>query len=147
MAQISLKRTINAPIDKVFQTVADISQFSKAIPHIVKVEFLSEQKSGVGTRFKETRLMKGKEAATELEVAEYIENERVRIVSDTHGTIWDTLFTMTQIDKSVELVMVMEARAYKSLQKLMIPLVMSMIRRAIADDMDAVKKFCENGTE
>ena len=91
--------------------------------------------------------MKGKEAATELEVAEYIENERVRIVSDTHGTVWDTVFTVNPSGNKVELVMIMEARAYKSMQKLMIPLVMSMIRRAIADDMDAVKKFCENGTE
>jgi hypothetical protein len=63
--------SIAAPIDVVFSTVAAINQFSRAIPHIVKVEFLSEVRAGVGTRFGETRLMGGREAATELEVTEW----------------------------------------------------------------------------
>jgi carbon monoxide dehydrogenase subunit G len=143
MAEITLVRSINAPIDMVFKTVADISNFSKAIPGIVKVEFLSEQESGVGTRFYETRLMKGKEASTELEVTEYVENEHVRIVSDTHGTVWDTIFTVEPAGESVKLEMTMDARAYKLMPKLMNPLVMKMISNAIESDMDSVKHYCE----
>ena len=143
MAEITLVRSINAPIDMVFKTVADIGNFSKAIPGIVKVEFLSEQQSGVGTRFYETRLMKGKEASTELEVTEYIENEHVRIVSDTHGTVWDTIFTVEPAGESVKLEMTMDARAYKLMPKLMNPLVMKMISNAIESDMDSVKHYCE----
>ena len=143
MAEITLVRSINAPIDMVFKTVADIGNFSKAIPGIVKVEFLSEQQSGVGTRFYETRLMKGKEASTELEVTEYIENEHVRIVSDTHGTVWDTIFTVEPAGESVKLEMTMDARAYKLMPKLMNSLVMKMISNAIESDMDSVKHYCE----
>ena len=95
MSRITVTRTIDAPLDVVFRTVADIRQFSKALPRIVKFEFLSEVKSGVGTRFRETRLMKGKEATTELEVTEFIENDRIRLVADDHhGTVWDTLFAV-----------------------------------------------------
>ena len=143
MAEITLVRSINAPIDMVFKTVADIGNFSKAIPGIVKVEFLSEQQSGVGTRFYETRLMKGKEASTELEVTEYVENEHVRIVSDTHGTVWDTIFTVEPAGESVKLEMTMDARAYKLMPKLMNSLVMKMISNAIESDMDSVKHYCE----
>ena len=81
MSRITVTRTIDAPIDLVFQTVADERRLSQALPHIVKVEFLSDVKAGVGTRFRETRLMNGKEATTELEVTEFVENERVRLVS------------------------------------------------------------------
>ena len=70
MTQFTATRTINALIDLVFKTVSDINNFSKSVPDIVKVEFLSDVKLGVGTRFRETRLMKGKEATTELEVTE-----------------------------------------------------------------------------
>ena len=80
MRPISTTRQIDAPIEKVFAAVSDVRNFSEAVPHIVKVEFLTDQKTGVGTRFRETRLMGGKEASTELEVTEYVENDRVRIV-------------------------------------------------------------------
>ncbi|KAB2847196.1 MAG: hypothetical protein F9K45_00175, partial [Melioribacteraceae bacterium] len=70
MKTITVTKNINAPVEKVFNTVAHIEEFSKTVPHIVKVEFLTELKTGAGTRFRETRLMKGKEAATELEVTE-----------------------------------------------------------------------------
>lgn len=74
MGQISMTKVINAPVDLVFETVADIRNFSKAVPDIVDVEFLSGQKSGVGTRFKETSEINGREASTELEITEYKEN-------------------------------------------------------------------------
>ena len=67
---MTIKRTIHASIDLVFKTVSDINNFSKAVPHIVSAEILSDTKSGVGTRFRETRLMNGKEATTVLDVTE-----------------------------------------------------------------------------
>ena len=42
MPRMTVTRTIDAPVDLVFNTVADISQFSQAIPHIVNVEFLTK---------------------------------------------------------------------------------------------------------
>jgi uncharacterized protein YndB with AHSA1/START domain len=144
---MTVVRTIDAPVETVFRTVADINQFTKAIPHIVNVEILSEVQSGVGTRFRETRLMKGKEATTELEVMEYVENEHVRIVADSHGVVWDTVFTTKVNDGKTELTMVMDARAHKLSAKLMIPLAMGMIRKAVEGDMDSVKEYCEGGGE
>ncbi len=94
MKPIRTTRTINAPLEKVFSTLADIRQFSQAIPHITDVQILSAQQQGLGTRFRETRIMKGKEFQTELVVTEYVENERIRLVANAHGTIWDSTFTV-----------------------------------------------------
>ena len=143
MPRVVVEKTIAAPADLVFRTVAHIEEFERVIPHIVNVEFLSEQRTGVGTRFRETRQMNGKEAATELEVTEYEPDTRVRIVADTHGTVWDTVFTVTPEGDTSKLEMVMDARAYKLLPKLMNPLIIGMVRKAIASDMDAVKEHCE----
>jgi len=143
MTRAIVTRTISAPVDFVFDTVSDINNFSKAIPHIVKAEILSDVKSGAGTRFRETRLMKGKEATTELEVTEYVENDRVRIVADTHGTVWDTVFTVAPVGGQTKLTMTMDAKAHKLLPKLVNPLVMRMIRKALESDMDSVKAYCE----
>lgn len=145
MSRITIRKTIQAPADRVFETVADINNFSRAIPHIVNAEILSDTKSGVGTRFRETRLMNGKQATTELEVTEYVENDHVRIVADSHGTIWDTLFTVEQSGATTALEMTMDARPYKLLPKIMNPLVKGMIQKAVEQDMDAVKTYCESG--
>lgn len=144
MTQITLTRVIDAPLDFVFNTVADIRRFSEVVPHIVKVEFLTESKTGVGTRFRETRLMKGKEATTELEVTEYVENDRVRMVADSHGTVWDSLFTVRSENGKTSLTLIMDARAYQLLPRLMNPLVKGMIAKAVGADMDSVKTYCED---
>ena len=49
MSRTIVTRRIEAPVDRVFETVSDIGNFSKAISGIVNVEFMSEQRLGVGT--------------------------------------------------------------------------------------------------
>ncbi|TQV69882.1 SRPBCC family protein [Exilibacterium tricleocarpae] len=140
---VTLIRNIAAPPDVVFNTVADISQYAKAVRQIIRVEFLSETKTGVGTRFRETRMLAGREAATELEVTEFSPNERVRLVADSHGTVWDTVFTVTAQQGQTELIAVMEGRAYRLLPKVMNWLIGGMVKKAVAKDMDLVKAYCE----
>ena len=144
MTRTIVSRQISAPAATVFDTVAHIENFSKAVPGIVNIEFLTESRTGVGTKFKETRVMKGREATVELEVTEYEPNQRIRIVSDTHGTVWDTVFTVAESAGQTQLEMVMDANAYKLLSKLMNPLIKGMIQKAIEGDMDAVKAYCES---
>jgi len=141
MTRFSVTRTIDAPIDLVFQTVSDINHYSKAVPHIVNVEILSDIKLGVGTRFRETRLMNGKEVTTELEVTEFVENDHIRIVADSHGTVWDSIFTVNSADSHTELLLTMDAKAYQFLPKLINPLVKRIIIKGLEKDMDAVKTF------
>ena len=143
MTRTIITRNINAPIALVFKTVADIGEFSKAIPHIVKVEYLSKITSGVGTRFRETRLMKGKETPTELEVTEYVENERVRLVADSHGTVWDTIFTVTREGDHTKLTMTMDARSSRLITRIVVFMISGMVKKAIEGDMDSVKAYCE----
>ncbi len=143
MTRIVVEREVEAPIDRVFRTVAHIEEFQRAVPHIVRVDFLSDVKTGVGTRFRETRLMKGKEAETELETTEYVENDRVRMVADSHGTVWDTVFSVTESGGVTHLTLSMDARPHELLSRLTVPLIKGMVRKAVEGDMDLVKEYCE----
>lgn len=145
MTPIIVTRKINASMDVVFATVSDIRQFSKALPHVVTFEFLSVVNRGVGARFRETRLMNGKETTTDLEITEYVENDRVRMVAKSHGTVWDTLFTVTSEGGSTTLTTKMDARADKLLPRVMNPLIRGITAKAVERDMDLVKAFCESG--
>ena len=147
MSQTTVVRTIDAPIERVFDTVAHVENFAKAVSQIVATEFLTDVTSGVGTRFRETRLMHGREAETELEITEYSENDRVRIVADAGGTIWDTVFAVSPESEGVRLVLTMEARPYTLMARLVNPFIKGFVRKAIESDMDAVKIYCEGSPE
>jgi uncharacterized protein YndB with AHSA1/START domain len=137
-------RTIAAPADQVFAAVADVEQFSRAVEDIERVEFVSDIRTGLGTRFRETRVMRGRETTVELEITEFAPPERVRFLSEAGGVQWDTVFTVEAARVGgTRLTMVMEATPLNFAARLMVPLMKGMVRKAIASDMDAVKACCE----
>lgn len=144
MATITRSMTIAAPVETVFDTIAHVDRFAEAVADVKDVEYLGETRRGVGTRFKETREIKGRVGTTVLEVTEYGENEKVRIVSDAGGTIWDTLFTVEQADEGTKLDMVMEARPHTLLARISTPLVKGMVAKGIEADLVSVKEYCES---
>jgi carbon monoxide dehydrogenase subunit G len=143
MTRAIVTKTIAAPIDRVFETIADVESFGRAIPDIVSIDFLSQRRAGDGTRFRETRLRNGKEATTDLEITECVANERIRMVADSHGTIWDTLFAVKEVATGTELTLTMDAKAHQVVAKLMNAMVMPAIRGVIETDLDSVKQYCE----
>lgn len=144
MKAMTAKRQIDAPVDRVFRAVAEVEEFKKASPDIVKVEMLSDVRSGVGTRFRETRKMKGREASTVLEITEYAPSERVRFVAESGGALWDSLFAVRPAAGGTELALTMEARPKTFVARLVTPLISGMVAKAVEADMDAVKKYCES---
>jgi uncharacterized protein YndB with AHSA1/START domain len=147
MKPIYISRTIAAPLDLVFQTISDVRNFRDAVPHITHVAFLTDQQVGAGTRFRETRLMNGREHTVEIEVAEYIDNDRVRMISDAGGTIWDTMFTISKSSDNVTLEMQMDVKPHTLFARIMTPLFRGMVVKGVESDMDAVKEFCESKCE
>ena len=143
MKSVKTSRTIQAPLEKVFQVIADPRGFQAAVADITHVEFLSEQQHGVGTRFRETRKMKDKEHSVVLEVTELVENDRIRIVSDEGGAVWDSVFTVEPQGDEVLMTLVMDVKPYKLKAKLTTPLIMGFVSKAIESDMDAVARYCE----
>jgi hypothetical protein len=87
--------------------------------------------------------MRGRAVTTELEVTEYVPNRSVRLVADTNGTIWDSVFTVQREGEGTNLTLRMEARAYKFLPTILNMLALKSVTRALQKDMEAVKAYCE----
>ena len=145
MSQSSTSLHIEAPIEQVFVAITNIEDFPQRAESITKIEFLSETKHGVGTKFRETRMMGKKEATAVLEITEFVENEKVRFVSDEGGTIWDTIFKVSPSSSGsgTQLDLVMDARPYKLMSKIVTPLIIKMIGKFVLKDMDELKAWCE----
>ncbi len=144
MSRTEVRRTIAAPPDVVFAAVADVEHFARAVDDIVRVEFVSEIRAGLGTRFRETRVMRGREATVELEITEFAPPERVRFLSEAGGVRWDSVFEVEAAGEGrSRLALVMEATPLTFPARLMVPLMKGVVGKAIARDMDAVKAYCE----
>ena len=144
MTQVTVARDIAAPAALVFRAVSDVAHLPETNPDILSVEFLGETREGVGTRFCETRKMGKREAVTELEITEYDSPSRVRFVTDSHGTIWDTVFTVTSKGADhCALEIRMDARPHRLLPKIMNPLFKGLFRKGIAGHLDTVARWCE----
>lgn len=148
MSQIVVARTIRAPVVEVFRVITDIENLPASNPDVLGIEFLSDQRSGAGTRFLETRGGKRKQVVTELELTECVKNERARFVSDMGGTIWDTQFSFrpegTPKGSETALEIRLDARPYKLLAKMMTPLISGMVRKGMQSHIDSVGDYCED---
>ncbi len=137
-------RTIHAMPERVFRTVADPEEFQRAIPGGSQVEYLTASRTGVGVKFGATRLMKGKPSTFEQEVTEFVPNQHIRLVNVTHGTVWDTTFSVRAESGATILTLTMDARAEQLLARLMTRLIAGIIQKALDTDLDAVKAYCED---
>jgi len=146
MTRIVAKKLISASRDVVFDSVSNFAEMPNTIPDIVGVEFLTKQHSGVGTRFRETRRMGKREMVTELEVTEMEAPERIRIVTDSHGTVWDTVFSLEERGADCELCIDMDARPHALLQRFLTPLMKPLFRRGIKKHLSFLKRHCEAGS-
>jgi carbon monoxide dehydrogenase subunit G len=136
-------RRIAAPPQRVFAVVADPEEFQRAIPGGSTVEFLTPSRSGVGSRFRATRITKGKATAFEQEVMEMVPGRRIRLINETHGTVWDSLFTVEPDGNGTELTLRMDARSDRWIARVMSRLIARVVQRALEGDMDAEKPSCE----
>ncbi len=147
MKPTELSLTIDASLGTVFRAVSDLDHFSRAVPQIDRIEILSERMAGVGTRFRETRLVGGRETASELEVAELVDKEKVRYVSDTFGTLWNSTFTVAPAGDQTRLTMAIEGRPYRLLSRLATPLMRLLTAKGVAADMRGIKEYAESQEE
>ena len=71
MARLAISETVNAPLGRTFEAFSDLRSAEKNISGIKRLEILTDGPIGKGTRFKETRVMFGREATETMEVTQW----------------------------------------------------------------------------
>lgn len=81
-----------------------------------------------------------------LEVTDYRENESVRIVSDAGGTVWDSVFTVSEGPGGIDLNLQMEMIPHTWKAQIMTRLIRGFVAKGVEADLDAVKAYCETAS-
>ncbi len=141
--QWTSERMIESAPGIVFAIIADPDEFQRAVGG-PPVEYLGSTRAGAGTRFSARRTQGGREMAFEQEVTELVHGDRVRLLNVTHGTEWDSVFSVRARGAGGSVLHLhMEARTRRLLMRVMMRLMHGRIQRALDRDMDAVKAHCE----
>ncbi|MFN0011712.1 MAG: SRPBCC family protein [Phycisphaerales bacterium] len=147
MPSLTIQRTVNAPAQRAFAHFSDLANVPAMIPAIKKLEILTPGPVGKGTRFRETRIMFGKEATETMEITAFEPPRSYTVEGHSCGSLYATTFSFEPAGSAATLVtMHFSCHAQTLTAKLMIPLsflLMGVMRKALESDMDAMKAAAE----
>lgn len=147
MKPVTVTATITADPDRVYEAIVDIERLPETSPDTVSVAFLGEQRSGPGTRFRETRRMGKRTQDFDLELVECDASARTaRFVTDTDGTVWDTAMEVVIDGDRCRARFTMEAHTDSTLKNLVFGLMRGVFRKAMNKQVCALKEHCERAS-
>ncbi len=142
---------IAAPVEVVWDIITDLDGSQDVISGILGIERLGGPDGyAVGTRWRETRKMFGKEATEDMEVATVEPMSATTITASSHGSDYLSGFTLESSAAGTTLTMdftgMMNAEASgssKLMARLMGPLGASATRKAMQTDLEEIKAEAE----
>jgi hypothetical protein len=146
MSGITIEQHVAAPPAEVFAKAADFARAPEFIRAIKKMEMLTEGPVGVGTRFRETRIVFKREAAEVMEVAEFDPPRRYVLRCENHGCRYRTEFAFTPNGTGTNVRMTFEAVPLTRLTKVLSFLMKPMIKacaKECAKDLEDIKAAVE----
>ncbi|MBX3352373.1 MAG: SRPBCC family protein [Phycisphaeraceae bacterium] len=147
MYGITVSSHVDAPIERVFEVFTDFPNAASYISAIRRVEMLTPPPVGVGTRFRETRVMMGREATEEMTIAEFEPPRRVTLTAASHGARYTSAFHFAPegIGTTVTFEFTGQPVSFlaKALSAITMPLMKKTLIKCVAQDMEDARRHVE----
>ena len=148
MPSFILTRRVEAPIAAVFDIFSDIPRADEMINDIIEIEMLTDGPVGVGTRWRETRMMFKRKATEEMEVTAFDRGRSYTVGCESCGCEYESTWrfesegdaTLVEFEMGYRPVTFM-ARVMSPLGRLMMP----MMKKCFEKDFQALKTLAESG--
>lgn len=138
---------IDAPPEQVYAEITDLERAPERISGIKKLEVLTEGPFGPGTRFRETRVMFGKEATEEMEVSEVDPGRGYIVEAESCGCRYRSGFTLIPEGGGTDLEFTFHATPTGLMGRVMSAVMMPVMKRSMCkllrQDMEDIKRSCE----
>jgi hypothetical protein len=146
--QCEISIGIDVPAEHAFAALADFANAPKRVPGIRAVEMLTPGPVAVGTRFRETRVMFGREARETMEVTRFDPPSLYELSALSCGSrLRSTIAVTPRGDRACEVTMrlIAEAETFfaKCMMLVMGRMMLKACTKAIREDLDAVKRSLE----
>lgn len=138
---------VAAPIDRVFAVFTDFARAPEYVTAIRRLEILDDAAVRAGMRFRETRVLYGRQATEELELTVFEPPTRYVVEARSHGAHFLSEFRFAALDARTTRVTVrFEATPITFLARLfgfLSGLMMKGVREALEGDVADLKRVAE----
>jgi carbon monoxide dehydrogenase subunit G len=149
MSTLSVTTLVAAPPAAVFEVYTDLAKAAERIPDITQLELLTDGPIGVGTRWRETRVMFKKEAVEEMWITSFEPPRSYTVEAESHGMKYHTLFEFAPEADGTRVTWTFTGTPQTFGTKLMAPLFGLMMngamRKCMQRDLEALRAVCETG--
>ena len=142
MAGFEMSEWIPRSPKEVFDFITSSENAPKVVQSVQSMVKLTKGPVRVGARYRETRLMNGKEQYAELEVVAYEPNQKYAMKNVTEGIETVYRYTIHPEADGTREDLVCEVKA-GGLKKLMLPMVVSVLKKEDGDHLQRLKKALE----
>lgn len=147
MAGLECSTRVEASPQRVFDVITDLPGAAERISAIKSLEVLTDGEFGVGTRFRETRVMFGKEATEEMEVIAMVPGERYTTEAESCGCRYESVMSVVPDGNGARLTMSFDGTPLtffgKIMSAVMWPMLKGAMRKAVSADLADIKKAAE----
>ncbi|MFJ7075110.1 SRPBCC family protein [Streptomyces sp. NPDC098781] len=146
---VVVERKVAAGQGPVWEALTDLAGMERALSGVTRVEVLTDGAFGVGTRWRETRRMFGKEATEEMWVTVCEPPERYVVEAESHGTHYVSEWQVRADGPSASTVrMTFSAVASGGVAGLLAKILGGLgtraVTKAIAKDLDDIARAVES---
>lgn len=145
--QLLLEETVQAPRAVTFEVFSDLEGAAQNLDSIQSIEVLGGGPVGQGTRFRETRIMFGKEATEEMEFSAYEPPSSYTVTGFSCGVEFNTTYSFEEAGGATKVTMDMSSRNRTLFAKVVGPLMGLMMtktmKKAMAADNAQLKAVAE----
>lgn len=149
MSDVTVEREVNAPAERVWNVLTDLEGSERNLSAVRKVERLDGGSGfGVGTRWRETRVMFGREATEEMAVAAIEPGRSYVVESDSRGMHYRSVMGVEPLgDARSRVYMTFAGTPTGLLTRVMAAtlgrLMMGTVRKEIRKDLDDIARAAE----
>lgn len=147
MTRFQMSQQVAAPVEATFRVFTDLRNAAGRIRGITQLEVLTDGAIGVGTRFRETRVIMKRPATETMEITRFEPNQLYSVGCDSCGARYDCTFRFTPQAGGTRVDFEMEARGTTFFSKLMGALLGWMMRgmmeKCFRQDLDDLKAHLE----
>lgn len=146
---VQVEREIAASPETVWGVITDLDHAAETLNGVTRVEVLTDAPYAVGTRWRETRRMMGREETQELHVTEAEPPRRTTVEAESGGVHYVSTFTLTPTASGTHLLMTFAGSQPQpsGLQRLAWTvfgrLGLRLTRRMMARDLDDIARRAE----
>ena len=146
-ARVEMEELVDAPPERTFAVFSDFANAAGHISGIIKADVLTDGPIGVGSRFRETRKIFGRESSEEMEVTSFDPPSGYSLRAFSHGTEYRTRFSFTADGDGTRVQMSFEGRPQSLMARIMAVVfggmakktVINMIRQDLQDGKAAAE--------